>query len=254
MRSLNAPSRIALAVSALALTLPWAVAPAQAASSGTLTFVPAVGTVDEAPTLRTSGPCPTSATATQAKIFGPGFSVLGQNMTAIAPGTMSKSHAFSVDSVYTLRDLAAIPYPPVTYKGTYTVVLICRQRTKPEPLYQFVGKLTFDAAGAYSSASGGAVPATPAPGHLPTPIPTVAPVTATPKVPTASPKVPSASPTASVSASPSPSPTATGTTASDSSNGSGMSPIVTLLLGLVIGAVIVGGFVIVRNRMNRNTN
>jgi len=222
---------------------------------GTLAIQPSNDTVDAAPTLKTSGPCPTGSTASVAKIFGHGFPVFGQNMTGVAKGTTSDVHAFVIPSEYTLRDLAALTYPAVTYTGQYSVEVICRKLANPTDMGHFVGTISFTSPFAYSSKPGGIVPATPQPGHAPLPTPMT-----TKPAPTKSTAKPTTKPSASTSASASPNstpstaasssvpvPSASGMTAAGSSS-DGNTAILAAVIGAVVGAGLVGGLVWWRTR------
>jgi hypothetical protein len=61
----------------------------------------------------------------KSRILGPGFPVHGQNMSGVAPGFTSVTKPFDVEAGFTLKDVSALAYPPVTYKGTYRVEVIC---------------------------------------------------------------------------------------------------------------------------------
>lgn len=243
--------RIGFGVVAALIVAPFlGLLPASAATIGQLKITPGTGQVETAPVLWTSGPCPTAANAVIAKIYGPGFPVRGQNMTGVAQGNESSKHAFSVDATYTMRDLAGIPYPPVAYEGKYTVVVTCRKLDDLTSLGDFVGTMTFTTPTTYTSAQGGTPPATPKPGiPVTTPVPTIqpkpTPTAAVTSKPTSSPSTsttPDSSPTSSASNSPGAGSTATG--ASSSTNA-----LVPALIGLLVGAGVVGAIFFIRGRM-----
>jgi cell division septation protein DedD len=244
-------SRVAAGVVTALIAVPFVgVLAANAQDLGPLTFNPSKGIVDSTLTMVTQGGCPKQADGIIAKIYGPGFPVRGQNMIGVQNGNMSHSRSFTVDSAYTLRDLAALPYPAVTYDGTYTVVVTCRTLTNPKSLGDYVGKVVFKTPQAFTTVAGGTTPSTPKPGiPVTTPQPTAStqPTIRPTATPSSSTQAPTASPTTPASSQPSATATV-GTTASGSSNTAGPNPILTALIGLLIGAGVVGAVFFVRNR------
>ena len=119
-----------------------AAANAQAATLGPVTITPSAGSVEDTLSLTTSRGCPASASSSKARILGPGFPKFGQNLSGVALGNTSKTKPFAVDSTYTLRDTAALTYPPVTFKGTYRVEVVCISPSKGE-VGSFATTLTF---------------------------------------------------------------------------------------------------------------
>lgn len=112
------------------------------ATLGTVTVAPRSGTVDDALSLVTARGCPAGATMSKSRIIGPGFPVRGQNMSGVALGFTSTKKAFKVDAGLTLKDVAALVYPPVTYKGTYRVEVVCLT-TNNDDLGHFSSTITF---------------------------------------------------------------------------------------------------------------
>lgn len=112
------------------------------ATLGAVTVAPRAGTVDDALSLVTAGGCPNGATMSKSRIIGPGFPVRGQNMSGVALGFTSTKKAFKVDAGLTLKDVAALVYPPVTYKGTYRVEVVCLS-TNNVDLGHFASTITF---------------------------------------------------------------------------------------------------------------
>jgi len=123
-------------------TLGLGAASAKAATIGPVTISPSAGSVEDTLALTTSRGCPASADASKSRIIGPGFSKFGQNLSGVAPGNTSKTKPFEVESAYTLRDTASLAYPPVTYKGTYRVEVVCVSSSKGE-VGTFATTITF---------------------------------------------------------------------------------------------------------------
>lgn len=247
----RALGRAAAVVTLAAIASAVAILPAQAADLGPLTISPKSGDIYSTLTMRTQGACPKGSNAVVARIYGPGFPERGQNVTGVAPGNMSLQHGFSVLSLYTMKDLAAIPYPPVVYNGTYTVAVSCLDATGP--VYgQYVGRLTFAADGSFTAESGGAVPATPKPGIKVTkPVPTTAATPSSRPTPSAAPSM-SNTPGATPTQAPSPSASAA-TTASGNSSTSSMNPLLPALGGLLVGGLIVAAVFVLRGRGRSKT-
>jgi hypothetical protein len=243
--------RVGLSAVAVLVAAPFVgLLPASANTIGPLKITPVTGQVETAPVLVTSGPCPKAADAVIARIYGPGFPARGQNMTGVAPGNTSSKHAFTVDAAYTMRDLAGIPYPPVVYDGKYTIVVTCRKLDDIKSLGDFVGTIVFNSPTTYTSAQGGTPPPTPKPGIAVTkPVPTVQPTPVATATPT--PRV-TVSATASQTSSPTPTastPGSAATGASAQTATSSANPLIPALVGLVLGAGVVGAVFFIRSRM-----
>lgn len=125
--------RIVLAI-CLAVGLAGISAPALAAETApgapaspptwTATVEPS-GTDQDAPTITTSGACPSPARDVIARIYGAGFPASGMNVIGNTSGGVSMESAFNAPLQQSLRDTRnQLPqYTP--YSGTYTIVLSC---------------------------------------------------------------------------------------------------------------------------------
>ena len=228
-------------------------APSFAAELGPLTISPKAGDIYSTLSMQTQGACPKGSNAVVARIYGPGFPLRGQNVTAVAPGNMSLKHGFTVLSEFTMKDLAAIPYPPVVYNGNYTISVTCLDATGPT-YGQYVGQIVFAADGTFTTKSGGPLPATPKPGiKVSSPAPAASPAKTAKPSPAATP-IASASPSMQPDASAAPSATpAALNNASGTSSGSAMNPLLPALGGLLVGALVVAAIFLIRGRGKSKT-
>jgi hypothetical protein len=231
---------------------------AKAATIGPITISPSSGSVEDTLALKTSRGCPASADASKSRIIGPGFNKFGQNLSGVAPGNTSKTKPFEVQSAYTLKDTASLAYPPVTYKGTYRVEVVCMSSAQGE-VGTFATTITFVDAVHWKVTS---PTATVKPGPtVSVPAATQSPSSA------ASSSTPATSASGSGTASPSASPSATGsdatgsstdpTTGADgtvtasSSDASSTPSWLPLVGGVVLGGAVVGGaMVLLQRRQN----
>jgi hypothetical protein len=242
-----------------ASTIGAAAASAQAATLGPVTISPSSGSVEDTLALTTSRGCPASADASKSRIVGPGFSKFGQNLSGVAPGNTSKTKPFEVESAYTLRDTASLAYPPVTYKGTYRVEVVCMSSSKGEvgkfaTTITFVDAVHWKVTSPSATVKPGPTASVPAATQSPSAASTSKPATST-----------SASASAASSSSASPSGTAAGgsssssdptsavdgelaASAADSSSAPSWLPLVG---GVLLGGVVVGGaMVLLQRRQN----
>ena len=248
------------AAASAAMLMVVAVPAAQADTLGTLRLQPTAGTVDDTLSLLTARGCPVGSDVSVARIFGPGFPVQGQNLTGVAPGFTSTRTAFAVESQYTLRDSAALSYPPVTFEGTYRVTVECRNSDKAGSLGNFEAKITFTNPLQWVMASSSAVvkpgpttsmpaaptsaPAKPSSAAKPSTAakPSAAAKPGAPAKPSGAPKpggskAPSPQTTASPDAAAPGAAVAAAPTAAGSSSG-GSSPLVPGLIGVIVGAIL----------------
>jgi hypothetical protein len=117
--------------------------PAAAADNlGTITVSPTSGTVQDPLELTTSRGCPAGATMSKSRIVGPGFPKIGQNMSGLALGFTSATKPFKVTTEYTIKDIGALAYPPVTFAGAYRLEIVCWDPTKGE-VGAFATTITF---------------------------------------------------------------------------------------------------------------
>ena len=100
---------------------------------GTATVDPATGVDAVAPTISTSGPCDAvdnpMATNAQLYIFGAGFQADGYPVSANNPTSILPTNpagGYDVPLIDTFQNIALAQDPPVTYTGTYSIVLVCK--------------------------------------------------------------------------------------------------------------------------------
>lgn len=180
---------------------------AHAATIGNLTFVPGSGNLDTSITVTTDKLC-SGGTNIQARIEGTGFPSGGQQVTQnYSQTTVTTGSGYTVPLLDTLRNIANLVSPPVSYSGTYTVTLSCKNAFGAANFGDFVGTISFSNPSTWAAANTNPSPspsATPSVSTSPgsSPSPSVSPSSSP------SPSVsPSASPSPSVSPSSSPSPT-----------------------------------------------
>ena len=244
----------ALLLTLATLGLSGVLAPAAQASTtlGPVTVSPSSGTVDDVLTLRTSRGCPAAAKMSKSRILGPGFPVHGQNMSGAAPGFTSATKPFDVEAGFTLKDVSALAYPPVTYKGAYQVQVICINNNG-EDIGHFASTITFSNVLQWA-ATAPSKPVNPGPtATLPTLSPAPASSTASKPSPSSASSDASATTSQNAAASPNaPSPSDTGsadTVAADAAGSTSSTSWLPVALGVLAGAgVAVGAMVLLQRR------
>jgi hypothetical protein len=243
----------ALLLTLATLGLSGVLAPAARASTtlGPVTVSPSSGTVDDSLTLRTSRGCPAAAKMSKSRISGPGFPVHGQNMSGAAPGFTSATKPFDVEAGFTLKDVSALAYPPVTYKGTYRVEVICINNNG-EDIGHFASTITFSNVLQWAATTP-SKPVKPGPtASLPSLSPTPAPSSTSTTSPSATPSG-SASTSQNAAVSPNaPSPSDTGsadTVAADAAASTSSTSWLPIAIGVLAGAgVAVGAMALLQRR------
>ncbi len=120
---------------------------------GRLAILPAHGTDQSALTVVTASPCP-AGTNLIAWISGPGFPANGQNIVGNAPISAfehTKTGGVVIPVSLILRDIANLPAKQVQYAGTYSIMVVCRDRVRLPALGSFVGTLAFSNPHTYSA-------------------------------------------------------------------------------------------------------
>jgi hypothetical protein len=258
--------RHSLRIAAVALlvagasTLGLGAASAKAATIGPITISPSSGSVEDTLALKTSRGCPASADASKSRIVGPGFSKFGQNLSGVAPGNTSKTKPFEVQSAYTLKDTASLAYPPVTYKGTYRVEVVCMSSSRGEvgtfaTTITFVDAVHWKVTSPTATVKPGPTVSVPAATQSPSSVassPKPATATSASGSGTASPSASSSATGSDGSATSTDSTTGTdGTVTASSSDASSTPSWLPLVGGVVLGGAVVGGaMVLLQRRQN----
>ncbi|CAB4926901.1 MAG: hypothetical protein F2842_00075 [Actinobacteria bacterium] len=247
---------------------------------GGLTFEPPIGSVLEPLNVVTARGCPAGSNGAQMVMVGPGIADRGQNISGIMVGTLSLTAGFPMSSQYTLADTAGLAYPPVLYEGTYEIRVMCKK--KSTSVGYFSSTITFTSPKEWKPAPGGVVSSpsssptpspgasTPAPTSKPSPSDSVAKPTKKPSSGASAGSTDSPSGSAAASESPDagasgessegPSPSNAGESSGEvaaavtESNGSsgGNSTWPVLILGLLLGAGVMGGATYLSRRSSQS--
>jgi hypothetical protein len=216
---------------------------AHAAIVGTLRVTPSAGTDVTPIDVVTSGGCPLPATNTIARIYGHGFPPYGQNVVGNSAAGISHSESFDLPLLDTLRAFATRQSVPVTFTGTYTLVVTCQDRYAKQQYGQFMGALHFTSAQAWVA------------GGTPTPPPLFASSSPQAGVPAASfaaarpalSSSPASAPSAAVSSATGPAPPAV---ANASSQRHSHTPLLVIVAVVVLTAAFFVGRLLIRRRVS----
>jgi hypothetical protein len=132
----------AVALGAGLIVLPSATA-AQAASDGTLTFLPGNGVAGVALYSVTSGPCPKEATNMVGYVYGKGFPAAGGVALSNQTAVIGHDGPFGIPLRDNMLNIAK-EYGVKTLSGPYQVVMKCIDTFNLTTFAQFTGTLTFD--------------------------------------------------------------------------------------------------------------
>lgn len=124
--------------------------PASAQEPG-LAWLPATGSASTPLEVVTTGPCPASAPNVVGVLYGAGFPRTGQRVIGNTEAGVSSGGPFTLVLGDTLRGFAALQPAPVTFTGTYRLVVTCREPLDPTSRRDFVGTVVFSAAGGYTA-------------------------------------------------------------------------------------------------------
>ncbi|NHC14858.1 hypothetical protein [Motilibacter deserti] len=114
-----------------------------------LLVVPESGRDVSPMSLQTTGSCTLPATNVVGLVRGPGFPEAGQVVVGNTDVGVSSSAAFSLPLGDTLRSYAAQQQPPAPLKGTYELVLSCREPLGPS-LLEYRAELVLPGDGTYT--------------------------------------------------------------------------------------------------------
>lgn len=187
---------------------------------GGLVFEEPIGSVLEPLNVVTSRGCPAGSTGAQMVMVGPGFSERGQNISGILVGTLSLTAGFPMSSQYTLADTSGLAYPPVVYDGTYEIRVVCKKKTTP--IGYFSSTITFTSPKVWKPAPGSITPST---SPKPTPSPEASsPAGTTKPSPSGSSAKPTAKPSSGDTAAPSNAPSGSATDPTSDASGASSAP------------------------------
>ncbi|WP_051808384.1 hypothetical protein [Actinoplanes subtropicus] len=127
-----------------------AAAPAQAAvAPNQLTFNPATGTDQSAPTVLTAGPCPKAADGYRATVTGPGVFQPGLQITNPQSVNLSTTDPFPVQLENSMLDVAKDAGATQVDPGYYLVTVECRTLFPGDVVGTFTGWMHFTSSTAY---------------------------------------------------------------------------------------------------------